>query len=94
MARAKHVPQRTCIVCRTTNAKRTLTRLVRTQNEGVQLDPSGKLAGRGAYLCSNPNCWQTALSTDVLAKALRTMLTDVDRQRLIDAAPQREETPM
>jgi len=80
----KHIPQRTCIVCRATGAKRTLTRLVRTA-EGVQVDPSGKLNGRGAYLCSQVACWQKAVGSDVLEKALRTTLTAGDRQRLQEA---------
>src|SRR5215470_5505407 len=80
--RQKHIPQRTCVVCRETSAKRTLIRLVRTADEGVQIDPTGKRNGRGAYLCSQQSCWQRAIDSDVLAKALRTELTEADRQRL------------
>lgn len=83
----RHVPQRTCVACGTTDAKRTLTRLVRTPDEGVHVDPTGKRAGRGAYLCSKPECWQKAIKTDVLAKALRTALTPADRERLATALP-------
>jgi hypothetical protein len=86
-SRKKHIPQRTCIVCHTTGDKRTLTRLVRTPDAGVQVDPTGKQPGRGAYLCDNPDCWQQAVQTQVAAEALRTNLTDEDRQRLAAAAP-------
>jgi predicted RNA-binding protein YlxR (DUF448 family) len=86
--RHKHIPQRTCAVCRETNAKRTLTRLVRTPAEGVQLDPSGKQNGRGAYLCNQLSCWQNAVESNVLEKALRTTLTPDDRQRLREAMAQ------
>jgi len=86
----KHIPQRTCVVCRETNAKRTLTRLVRTADEGVQVDPSGKRNGRGAYLCDQASCWQTAVESNILDKALRTTLTDEDRQRLRTAMAQFE----
>jgi predicted RNA-binding protein YlxR (DUF448 family) len=89
----KHIPQRLCVVCRTTSAKRSLTRLVRTPDEGVQVDPSGKRNGRGAYLCANPTCWQKALAGDVLAKALRTSLSAQDRERLAQAAPPSVGTP-
>ncbi len=85
--RRRHVPQRTCVVCRTTTDKRTLTRLVRTPDDGVHVDPTGKRPGRGAYLCDNPECWDKALHSDVLAKALRTTLTDADRERLRAARP-------
>jgi predicted RNA-binding protein YlxR (DUF448 family) len=83
--RRKHVPQRTCVVCRETNAKRTLTRIVRTADEGVLVDPTGKRNGRGAYLCSQPSCWHNAVESNVLEKALRTTLTTDDRQRLREA---------
>jgi predicted RNA-binding protein YlxR (DUF448 family) len=56
-----------------------LTRVVRTPDSGVQLDPTGKLAGRGAYLCENPACWQKAASGDVLNRALKTTLSDEER---------------
>ena len=48
--RPKHVPQRTCIACRKVAGKRGLVRLVRTAEGNVEVDPSGKQAGRGAYL--------------------------------------------
>lgn len=83
--RPKHIPQRTCIVCRETGAKRNLTRLVRTPDEGIQVDLTGKRNGRGAYLCDKPSCWQRAIESDVLAKALRTTVTDEDKQRLTKA---------
>jgi uncharacterized protein len=82
----KHIPQRTCVVCHQTTAKRGLTRIVRTTDEAgmhsVHVDPTGKRNGRGAYLCDQAACWKRAIDSDVLAKALRTTLTDEDRQRL------------
>ncbi|NLX09830.1 MAG: YlxR family protein [Chloroflexi bacterium] len=86
--RPRHVPQRTCVVCRSTASKRTLTRLVRTPDEGVQIDPTGKRNGRGAYLCDQRTCWDRALDSDVLANALRTSLTDEDRERIRAARPE------
>jgi len=82
----KHVPQRTCVICRQKVDKRQLTRLVKTP-EGVYVDSSGKQNGRGAYVCDNPDCRLRAASTDILNKALRTVLSDEDRQRLRDIAP-------
>jgi hypothetical protein len=84
--RRKHTPARTCVVCRTVKPKRELRRLVRTLDEGVQLDLTGKRAGRGAYLCDAPACWRRAADTDVLERALRTTLTEEDRERIRRAA--------
>jgi predicted RNA-binding protein YlxR (DUF448 family) len=84
--RAKHTPVRMCAVCREHANKRTLIRIVRTEH-GVAVDPSGKLNGRGAYLCEQESCWERAVKTDVLARALRTTLNADDRQRLSQAKP-------
>jgi uncharacterized protein len=58
----KHIPQRTCISCRTVRGKRELLRIVRTLENHVEADPSGKKSGRGAYLCRVRECWETILS--------------------------------
>ena len=79
-ARPKHVPQRTCVGCRSVLAKRTLTRFVR-QPDGVFIDPTGMLNGRGAYLHDLKSCWERALKGG-LANGLKVSLTPEDRQRL------------
>jgi hypothetical protein len=76
----KHIPQRTCVGCRAVLAKRTLIRIVR-RPEGVQIDPTGKLAGRGAYLHNQKICFERGLK-GALAAALKTELTNEDRERL------------
>jgi uncharacterized protein len=77
----KHVPQRTCIACREVGGKRTLVRVVRTE-EGVVVDPTGKRAGRGAYLHPYQDCWQAVLRGGRLEQALRTHLSDEEREAL------------
>lgn len=77
----KHVPQRTCIACRQVQGKRALIRIVRTE-QGVEVDPTGKKAGRGAYLHPNQQCWQVALRGSRIEQALRVHLSEQDRQRL------------
>ncbi|TAK14330.1 MAG: YlxR family protein [Anaerolineae bacterium] len=78
--RRKHVPQRTCVGCRTVQEKRALIRVVRTP-DGVHVDLTGKLAGRGAYLHDQRSCWEQGIK-GALARALKTELTDTDRERL------------
>jgi uncharacterized protein len=77
---AKHIPQRTCVGCRTVLAKRTLVRLVRTP-EGVLVDLTGKRNGRGAYLHNKRSCWERGLK-GALANALKAELTSEDHQHL------------
>lgn len=76
----KHIPQRTCVGCREVLAKRALMRVVRT-SEGVELDPSGKKNGRGAYVHDKRSCWERALKGS-LAHALKTELSEKDRLNL------------
>jgi uncharacterized protein len=80
--RVKHIPQRTCIGCRTVMPKRQMIRIVRTA-DGVQVDPTGKLAGRGAYLHDRRECWEHGIKGG-LAHALKTELSVDDRARLED----------
>ncbi len=84
--RVRHIPVRTCVVCREKAGKRTLVRVVRTE-AGVRVDPTGKINGRGAYLCERESCWDRALTSDILNKALRITLTAEDRDYLRQAKP-------
>ena len=78
--RVKHVPQRTCVGCREVLPKRTMIRIVRTA-EGVQVDPTGKLAGRGAYLHDRRECWEQGLK-GALAHALKATISMEERAKL------------
>lgn len=73
--RRKHVPQRTCVVCRTVRPKRELVRIVRTPDGAVMVDETGKRSGRGAYLCRQRDCWETAVARRQLEQALKVTLT-------------------
>jgi len=63
-----------CVSCRERSAKRTLVRIVRTPEGAVEIDPTGKRNGRGAYLCDDPACWERALRSGALANALKTTI--------------------
>jgi len=78
----KHIPQRTCVGCRTVQPKRSMTRVVRTA-DGIQIDLTGKLPGRGAYLHNTLNCWERGLKSG-LSRALKTEISPDDRQRISD----------
>jgi len=60
--------------------KRQLIRIVRSP-EGVQVDLTGKLAGRGAYLHDRRSCWERGLR-GALSRALKAELAAEDRERL------------
>lgn len=76
--RPRHVPHRTCVACRTVQAKRALVRIVRTPVGRVVVDLTGKMAGRGAYLHRDPQCWQEGLKKGRLARTLRIVISPED----------------
>ncbi len=90
MKKRKHVPLRSCVVCRTKRPKRELNRIVRTTDGVAQVDVTGKANGRGAYLCSEPACWVGGVTRGKLSQALKTELKESARERLITFAPGRE----
>ncbi len=66
---------RTCVACRTSRPKRDLQRIVRTPAGEVIADPSGRLPGRGAYVCPDTDCLSIALKKGALTRALDTQLS-------------------
>lgn len=91
MARRKHIPQRMCIACRESQDKKNLVRIVRTP-EGVVVDETGKLAGRGAYLHSNPVCWEKGVNR-YLAKALNIDISSAEKEELLAFMQNHAEQP-
>ena len=85
---SKHVPQRTCAGCGRKTGKRELVRIVRAASGDVVMDPTGKLAGRGAYLCSDGACWESALKRRRLEHNLRTPIPTEARAMLLALADQ------
>ena len=80
--RPKHVPQRTCIACRSHDAKRGLVRVVRTPEGTVEVDETGKKNGRGAYLCRYRDCWEAGVARKALDNALKIQIDPESRIRL------------
>lgn len=76
----KHIPQRTCVICRGVMPKRELNRLAKTTSGTIQLDPGGRISGRGAYLCTN--CLKNGVKPKNLEHALKTTVTESDIERL------------
>jgi predicted RNA-binding protein YlxR (DUF448 family) len=78
----RHLPQRTCIACRETEAKRALVRVVRAPDGRVALDATGKANGRGAYVHETRACWDEALKKDRLGRALNVTVPAEDLEQL------------
>ncbi len=74
--RQRKVSIRTCTACRTSGEKSALLRIVRTVEGRVAVDATGKIAGRGAYLCRSADCLRRALKEKRLSRALRTEIPE------------------
>jgi predicted RNA-binding protein YlxR (DUF448 family) len=78
--RGKHIPQRTCVGCHQVDPKRSLVRIVRTP-DGIRIDPTGKLSGRGVYLHEKRSCWETGLKGAV-DRGLKVSLSAEEKEHL------------
>lgn len=71
MEKRKKIPMRMCLGCGQMKPKRELLRVVRAADNGdIRIDRTGKLAGRGAYICKNSECFEKAYKARKLEKAL------------------------
>ena len=71
-----------------------MVRLVRTATGTVVVDPSGKLNGRGAYLCPDEACWTQAERRRGLERALSVRLDAEAWQNLLSSRPTPPESPL
>jgi len=78
----KKIPQRQCMGCRERKAKKELIRVVRCTDGSVQLDFSGKLNGRGAYICPDPACLAKAQKAKSLERSLEVPIPAEVYERL------------
>ncbi len=71
----KHVPERSCIVCKAQRDKSELLRIVKTPEGEVVIDTSGKKAGRGAYVCRCKDCVFGMIKKRALNRSFKTELS-------------------
>ena len=78
----KKIPQRQCMGCRERKAKKEMIRVVRGTDGQVNLDFSGKLNGRGAYICPDPECLKKAQKAKSLERSLEVPIPQEVYDRL------------
>lgn len=67
---------RMCVACRAMRPKKELVRIVRTPEGAVMADASGRMNGRGAYVCADVECLKKAIKTKALERALETKIDE------------------
>ena len=78
----KKIPQRQCMGCRERKAKRELIRIVRGTDGVVSLDFTGKLNGRGAYICPSAECLKKVRKSKALDRSLEVAIPEEVYDRL------------
>lgn len=73
---AKKTPMRMCTGCREMKPKQQLTRIVKTPDGEIKLDTTGRLNGRGAYICKSADCLKKAQKAGALSRAFETDVAD------------------
>ena len=79
----KKIPQRQCMGCRERKAKRDMIRVVRGTDGMVSLDFGGKMNGRGAYVCPDPECLRKAQRAKALERSLEVPIPDEVYEKLV-----------
>ena len=85
---AKKIPMRMCVGCRTMKEKRSLVRVVRGEDGAAHIDLTGKMNGRGAYVCPDEQCLKKAIKSRALDRALEVKLTEEVAEQLAERIAQ------
>ncbi|HEU5298610.1 MAG TPA: YlxR family protein [bacterium] len=86
MAKVRKIPQRSCVACGRARPKRELIRVVRTPAGTVQVDLTGKVSGRGAYVCPEAPCIERGVRGGRLPHALEAPVSPELSEELVRAA--------
>lgn len=78
----KKMPQRTCTGCREKRDKKDLIRIVINKQGEINIDKTGKMPGRGAYICDNINCLEKAIKTKSLERSFETKIGEEVYEKL------------
>ena len=79
---ARKIPMRTCLGCREQRAKKELIRVVKNKDGEFFIDRTGKLAGRGAYICPDIECFNKAKKAKRLERAFESQIPDEIYEKL------------
>ena len=72
MSQVKKIPTRKCVGCQEMKSKREMIRVLKTENDEILLDATGKKNGRGAYICKSKECLEKAVKNRGIERSLKT----------------------
>ena len=82
MSTVRKIPMRKCVGCGEMKSKKELLRVLKTTDEEIVLDTTGRKNGRGAYLCFDKNCLEKAMKNKGLERSLKTAIPKEVYERL------------
>lgn len=82
MSAMKKIPLRKCAGCGEMKPKKEMIRVIKTENEEISVDITGKKNGRGAYICFQEGCLEKAMKTKGLERSLKTAISEEIYDRL------------
>lgn len=91
----KKVPVRKCLACGKGKQKKELLRVVKTTEGDVKVDLTGKINGRGAYICSTIECLELAIKSKKISRSLEVEITDSvleELKKVVGSLKQEENT--
>lgn len=80
----KKIPLRQCVGCGEMKSKKEMLRVLKTEEEGIVLDVTGKKNGRGAYLCKHSECLRKAKKSKGLDRSFKMTIPDEVYERLTE----------
>jgi hypothetical protein len=87
----KKIPLRKCVACNENKPKKELIRIVKNNENFVDVDLTGKKNGRGAYICSNKECLDKAMKSKRLSRALEIEIPEEVYDKLSNIMDSKEE---
>ena len=84
MGAVKKIPMRQCVGCGKMKPKKELVRVLKTEDEGIVIDRTGRKNGRGAYLCSSEECLRLAVKNHGFERSFKTKISGEVYQQLKD----------
>lgn len=82
MAMNKKIPLRQCIGCGEMKSKKEMLRVLKTAENEIVLDTTGKMNGRGAYLCKNSECLKKAIKQKGLERSFKMSMDKTVYEKL------------
>lgn len=76
MNTAKKIPMRKCVGCQEMKTKKEMIRVLKTEDEGIILDKTGRKNGRGAYICYSKECLEKAIKNKGLERSLKQSIPE------------------